>query len=256
MDSSTRLLGGPFSRRQFIEGVRAAAALGATGLWESRAWAAAAPGHRELSGPSFDLEVAALPVNFTGHTGVATAINGLVPRTAAARAPRRHGDAARDQPVERGQPDPLVRRPRAGGDGRCARHQLSWDRTRRDLHLSLYRAAKQDLLVSRAKRMADAVRPVVLVQQLPDFRQMRYRASEAHADRIRRRRRGERFAAPRHSGCASSGTTPRPVAHSKCRRWPLLFQPGRQRVIRAVCLAAREWTTPVIFWTECDQRGH
>ncbi|MBI4485365.1 MAG: copper resistance system multicopper oxidase [Acidobacteria bacterium] len=66
-------------RRRFIRGMAATAALGATGLWESLSWAQAAPRERELSGTTFDLDIAPLPVNFSGKKAVATAINGLVP---------------------------------------------------------------------------------------------------------------------------------------------------------------------------------
>ncbi|MHB1012302.1 MAG: copper resistance system multicopper oxidase [Desulfobacteria bacterium] len=71
---------GGLSRRSFIQGMTAAAALGSMGLWKGQAWALAASGRRpELSGAEFDLEVAALPVNFTGRRSVATAVNGLLP---------------------------------------------------------------------------------------------------------------------------------------------------------------------------------
>ena len=67
------------SRRRFLQGIAAAATLGATGLWESSSWARALPRQRELGGTTFDLDIAALPVSFTGKDAVATAINGLVP---------------------------------------------------------------------------------------------------------------------------------------------------------------------------------
>ena len=67
------------TRRRFIQGIAATAALGATGLWESPSWAQASPRQRELSGTTFDLDIAPLPVKFSGTKAVATAINGLVP---------------------------------------------------------------------------------------------------------------------------------------------------------------------------------
>lgn len=68
------------SRRRFVQGIAAAAALGATGLWSFPALGLDAPsGGAELSGTAFDLEVAPLPVNFTGNKAMATAVNGLVP---------------------------------------------------------------------------------------------------------------------------------------------------------------------------------
>ena len=71
---------GGFSRRRFLQGTAAAAALGVVGAWQRLAWAAASAGRQpDLSGSEFDLDVAALPVNFTGTGRVATAVNGLVP---------------------------------------------------------------------------------------------------------------------------------------------------------------------------------
>ena len=67
------------SRRRFIRGMAATAALGVTGLWENLSWAQAAPRQRELSGTIFDLDIAPLPVNLSGKNAVATAINGLLP---------------------------------------------------------------------------------------------------------------------------------------------------------------------------------
>jgi len=71
---------GGLSRRRFLQGMAAAAALGSMGLWKGHAGALAASGRlSEPNGTMFDLEVAALPVNFTGRRGVATAVNGTVP---------------------------------------------------------------------------------------------------------------------------------------------------------------------------------
>lgn len=72
--------GAGLSRRRFIQGIAAAATLGAMGLWKSEAWALAPTARQpELGGTVFDLEVAPLPVNFTGKKSVATAVNGLLP---------------------------------------------------------------------------------------------------------------------------------------------------------------------------------
>lgn len=67
-----------FTRRRFVQGVAGAAALGALGSWPGRLLAESGSRY-ELSGTEFDLEIAELPVNFTGHTSVATAVNGQVP---------------------------------------------------------------------------------------------------------------------------------------------------------------------------------
>ena len=68
------------SRRHFVQGVAAVSSLGAIGLPSGLTWAQPAPvGHLELRGTDFDLVVATMPVNFTGHAAVATVINGLLP---------------------------------------------------------------------------------------------------------------------------------------------------------------------------------
>ncbi|MEP6938947.1 MAG: copper resistance system multicopper oxidase [Rudaea sp.] len=72
--------GAPLSRRRFVEGL----ALGglATSLgWSQRALSAQASRARsqELSGTAFDLQVGALPVNFTGAARIATVVNGALP---------------------------------------------------------------------------------------------------------------------------------------------------------------------------------
>lgn len=68
----------PFmTRRRFVKGVVGASALASSGLYGQLAWSE--PSRSELSGTEFDLEVAPLPVNFTGTDSTATAVNGLVP---------------------------------------------------------------------------------------------------------------------------------------------------------------------------------
>ena len=66
----------PFTRRSFVQGTAAFAALGALGS-STRVLAAAR--QSELTGTQFDLEIAELPVNYTGRPSVATAVNGQVP---------------------------------------------------------------------------------------------------------------------------------------------------------------------------------
>jgi len=67
-----------FNRRTFVMGAAAGAALGALGAWPVGALVAAER-RRELRGTEFDLEIAELPVNYTGRASVATAVNGQVP---------------------------------------------------------------------------------------------------------------------------------------------------------------------------------
>jgi len=66
------------SRRRLVQG--AVSCIAALGLCENVTWAAAPTDRQpELRGTEFDLEVASLPVNFTGNTASATVINGLLP---------------------------------------------------------------------------------------------------------------------------------------------------------------------------------
>ncbi len=62
----------------FVQGMTAAAAFGAAGMPTTRVLAQAGR-QSELSGTEFDLEIAELPVNYTGRPSVATAVNGQVP---------------------------------------------------------------------------------------------------------------------------------------------------------------------------------
>lgn len=68
----------PFSRRMFVRGSAALAALGAMGSLPARVLAAAGR-QSELTGTRFDLEISELPVNYTGQPSIATAVNGQVP---------------------------------------------------------------------------------------------------------------------------------------------------------------------------------
>ncbi len=68
----------PVTRRRFVQGVVATAALGALASWPARLLAAGGL-QSELRGTEFELDIAELPVNFTGQASVATAVNGQVP---------------------------------------------------------------------------------------------------------------------------------------------------------------------------------
>lgn len=65
------------SRRRFVQGLAAGGVMSVLGSFQLPAWAKGqAP---ELSGQEFDLVISELPVNFTGQTAIATAINGQLP---------------------------------------------------------------------------------------------------------------------------------------------------------------------------------
>jgi len=67
-------------RRRFVQGLSATAALAMLGGRAIAAGAAVTPERpAELSGTEFTLEIAALPVSFTGKRRMATAVNGSVP---------------------------------------------------------------------------------------------------------------------------------------------------------------------------------
>ena len=67
------------SRRSFVQGIAAGAGFAALGLSSASPALPVRPRIRELSGSEFDLEVGALPVNFTGAARIATAVNASVP---------------------------------------------------------------------------------------------------------------------------------------------------------------------------------
>jgi len=71
----------PFlARRQFVKGIAAAGALLPLASFAPFAWAYDVMGaESELNGNTFNLEIAPLPVNFTGKQRTATAVNGLLP---------------------------------------------------------------------------------------------------------------------------------------------------------------------------------
>lgn len=70
----------PITRRRFVQGLAAA---GAVAAFDPGGWAALAEREPKtppiLAGKHFDLVIDYLPVNFTGHRAVATAVNGSVP---------------------------------------------------------------------------------------------------------------------------------------------------------------------------------
>jgi CopA family copper-resistance protein len=68
------------TRRTFIKGLAATGILGGLGMWRTPVWAVTSPGQPNvLSGIDFDLSIAELPVNFTGASRMAMAINGSIP---------------------------------------------------------------------------------------------------------------------------------------------------------------------------------
>ncbi|MDE2196974.1 MAG: copper resistance system multicopper oxidase [Gammaproteobacteria bacterium] len=70
------------SRRTFVQGVAIGGALLGLGLWERPAWALKSPDPHELTaltGTEFHLTIGPTPVNFTGRSRIATAVNGSVP---------------------------------------------------------------------------------------------------------------------------------------------------------------------------------
>ncbi|HEX7111565.1 MAG TPA: copper resistance system multicopper oxidase, partial [Mizugakiibacter sp.] len=65
------------ARRRFVQGLALGGVAAGLAGWRLPAWASA-PRH-ELAGTEFDLEVGALPVDFTGRARTATVINGQLP---------------------------------------------------------------------------------------------------------------------------------------------------------------------------------
>ena len=70
----------PISRRRFVQGIAASAGVAAI---NTVGWHAFGEAGQQtpttLAGNHFDLTIDSLPVNFTGHHSVATAVNGSVP---------------------------------------------------------------------------------------------------------------------------------------------------------------------------------
>ncbi|MEO4046524.1 copper resistance system multicopper oxidase [Pseudomonas sp. CAU 1711] len=68
------------TRRTFVKGLAATGILGGLGLWRTPVWAVTSPGQANvLSGSDFDLFIGELPVNITGASRTAMAINGSIP---------------------------------------------------------------------------------------------------------------------------------------------------------------------------------
>ena len=65
------------SRRRFVQGL--AASVVALAAPDRLTWGAASAQREVLSGTEFDLEIGALPVNFTGKRRIATVVNGQLP---------------------------------------------------------------------------------------------------------------------------------------------------------------------------------
>lgn len=69
------------SRRRFVHGVAVGGVVAGLGAWSSSSVRAqpTAAYPATLQGTDFDLSIAEMPVNYTGHTRIATAINGSLP---------------------------------------------------------------------------------------------------------------------------------------------------------------------------------
>ncbi|ANY86617.1 MULTISPECIES: copper resistance system multicopper oxidase [Pseudomonas] len=68
------------TRRSFVKGLAATGLLGGLGMWRMPVWAVTSPGQPNvLTGTEFDLYIADLPVNITGASRTAMAINGSLP---------------------------------------------------------------------------------------------------------------------------------------------------------------------------------
>lgn len=68
------------TRRTFVKGLAATGLLGGLGMWRTPVWALNSPGQPTvLTGSDFDLYIGELPVNITGTTRTAMAINGSIP---------------------------------------------------------------------------------------------------------------------------------------------------------------------------------
>ncbi len=68
------------TRRTFVKGLAATGILGGLGMWRTPVWAVTSPGQPNvLSGTDFELFIGELPVNITGASRTAMAINGSIP---------------------------------------------------------------------------------------------------------------------------------------------------------------------------------
>ncbi len=66
-------------RRRFVQGLALGGVAAGLGLWRGSALAEAVAPRTELSGHYFELDIAELPVDFTGRRRVATVVNGQLP---------------------------------------------------------------------------------------------------------------------------------------------------------------------------------
>ncbi|MFC4527841.1 copper resistance system multicopper oxidase [Dyella halodurans] len=66
-------------RRRFVQGLALGGIAAGLGLWRDGALAQAVAPRSELSGNHFELDIAELPVNFTGQRRLATVVNGQLP---------------------------------------------------------------------------------------------------------------------------------------------------------------------------------
>ena len=116
----------PVTRRRFVQGVAAGAAItayrwsGLPALGDT-----APPTPAVLSGKYFELTIDSLPVNFTGRRAVATAVNGSVPGPHPEMARRGYGYLGGDQPAEGAGLDPLALLADSRRDGWGSRIELS-----------------------------------------------------------------------------------------------------------------------------------
>jgi FtsP/CotA-like multicopper oxidase with cupredoxin domain len=80
MNRYENLKGKSLSRRRFVQGLVAGGMIAGFDLWQLPAFATSGIGEPAvLTGSHFDLVVDETPVNFTGRSAVATAINGSIP---------------------------------------------------------------------------------------------------------------------------------------------------------------------------------
>ncbi|NBF07957.1 copper resistance system multicopper oxidase [Pseudomonas sp. Fl4BN1] len=68
------------SRRTFVKAIAAGGVLAGFGLWRNPVWAISSPGQPQVAaGTDFDLSIAQMPVNFSGHPRQAMTVNGSLP---------------------------------------------------------------------------------------------------------------------------------------------------------------------------------
>lgn len=68
------------SRRTFVKAIAAGGVLAGFGLWRNPVWAISSPGQPQVAaGTDFELSIAQMPVNFSGHPRQAMTVNGSLP---------------------------------------------------------------------------------------------------------------------------------------------------------------------------------